>query len=57
MGELDFGTMTAREFILYQSQLSAGRIEVHEAATISAEATGVVQRLGGRAGTPGAPSN
>ena len=22
MGELDFGTMTAREFILYQSQLS-----------------------------------
>jgi len=23
MGELDFGTMTAREFILYQSQLSA----------------------------------
>jgi len=24
MGELDFGTMTAREFILYQSQLSPG---------------------------------
>jgi|SRR5271166_166389 len=24
MGELDFGTMTAREFILYQSELSAG---------------------------------
>jgi RNA 2',3'-cyclic 3'-phosphodiesterase len=24
MGDLDFGTMTAREFILYQSQLSAG---------------------------------
>jgi 2'-5' RNA ligase len=22
MGDLDFGTMTAREFILYQSQLS-----------------------------------
>ncbi len=24
MGELDFGTMTAHEFILYQSQLSPG---------------------------------
>jgi 2'-5' RNA ligase len=24
MGKLDFGTMTAREFILYQSQLSPG---------------------------------
>jgi 2'-5' RNA ligase len=24
MGELDFGTMTAREFILYQSQLLPG---------------------------------
>ncbi|MGB7331424.1 MAG: hypothetical protein WBD25_08560, partial [Terriglobales bacterium] len=24
MGELDFGTMMAREFILYQSQLSPG---------------------------------
>jgi 2'-5' RNA ligase len=27
MGELDFGTMTAREFILYQSQLSPGGSE------------------------------
>jgi 2'-5' RNA ligase len=24
MGEIDFGAMTAREFILYQSQLSPG---------------------------------
>jgi len=42
MGELDFGTMTAREFILYQSQLSPGgskytKLQRFPLRTLSAE--------------------
>lgn len=44
MGELDFGTMTAQEFILYQSQLSSGGSKYTK-----------LQRFPLRTGTPGAP--
>jgi 2'-5' RNA ligase len=44
MGELDFGTMTAREFILYHSQLSPGGSKYEK-----------LQRFLLRTGTPGAP--